>query len=143
MATPPAKFRHASRFDCDGPSQSAKNTVCPQVSSRLMRSNQLHTRKLNSTKIASYAHRHYHMHESMIRIQQLSIPSRILPALLLIFATGTGPAVGWAADKPNIVMAFADDWMCSVWWHSARRWVVHSDFPHQKPEPTSTYDVIQ
>jgi N-sulfoglucosamine sulfohydrolase len=60
--------------------------------------------------MALYDHRHYHLHESMIRTPQISIPSRILSALLLILATGIGPATVWAAGRPNIVMAFADDW---------------------------------
>ena len=100
MATPPEKFRRAIGFACNGPAHTPKNPVCTPLSLRLMRSNKPHTRKLNSTKMTLYDHRHYHLHESMIRIQQISIPSRILSTLLLILATGIGPATVWLLADP-------------------------------------------
>ena len=36
--------------------------------------------------------------------------SHILAAVLLTVATAISPAAVWADDRPNIVMAFADDW---------------------------------
>lgn len=48
----------------------------------------------------------------MKQIQSITrfIQSHILAAVLLTVATAISPAAVWADDRPNIVMAFADDW---------------------------------
>ena len=62
----------------------------------------------------------------MNQIQSISkvLQSPFRAALLLTLATAIGPASVLAADRPNIVMAFADDWgkYASAYGKTGTRW---------------------